>query len=92
MCGCPRDALCPLCYSGAFANLRGTSACRGEVWAQRVARVVDRALPWPPHAGKAAAIARDKVADLTLDPRLLEALAMELARWAARWWRATSHP
>ena len=90
MCDCPRDRLCRLCFEGAFANLRGTSACRGEVWAQRVAQVIDRKRPWPSHDGKAAAIARDKVADLAIDPRLREELAAELARWAARWWTKTA--
>ena len=34
------------------------------------------------------AIARTKVADLARDPKLLERLAAELAKWAARWWGA----
>ncbi len=42
--------------------------------------------PWPAHDGRAAAIARRKVADLTRDRRLVELLAAELARWAAKRW------
>lgn len=42
--------------------------------------------PWPSYAGRARDIARRKVEDLTNDPGLREALAMELAYWAARRW------
>jgi hypothetical protein len=84
---CPRDRLCDLCLAGAFDNLRGTAACRGEIWADRVSCSVPRSRAWPAHEGKAAAIALRKVEDLTRDDRRLEMLAAELARWAARRWR-----
>lgn len=45
-----------------------------------------RAKPWPPYEGRAAELARAKVADLTRDPKLREQLAVELAAWAARRW------
>ncbi len=86
MCGCPRDQLCDLCFQGSWENLRGVAATRGEVWAMAVARRTHTDRPWPSGSPKVAAIARTKVADLSRDPRLLEVLAAELARWAARWW------
>ena len=50
-----------------------------------VALIRDRSRPWRPHDGRAAELALEKVRDLTKDMRLLEQLAAELARWAARW-------
>jgi hypothetical protein len=95
MCGCPRDHLCALCFQGAWDNLRGCAATRGEVWADDVARRVrarERLRPWPPHTARAADLARGKVDDLTRDPRLVEVRAAELARWASRRWGATLAP
>lgn len=89
MCGCPRDQLCDLCFQGSWENLRGVAATRGEVWAMAVARRVRLDRPWP-DSGRAAAIARRKVEDLSRDRRLRAALAAELARWAARWWQGAS--
>lgn len=86
MCNCPRDRLCDLCYQGAWDNLRGVAATRGEVWADDVARRVRTLQAWPRFAGRTAAIARGKVEDMTRDPRLREDLAIELASWAARRW------
>ena len=81
--------LCDRCVVDTFAQLRGTAACRGEVWAMSLATRVPRSIPWPAAGSeKVLAIARDKVRDLTKDERLLEKLAVELARWAARWWSA----
>jgi len=80
--------LCELCFQGSWENLRGVAATRGEVWAMGLARRVRLDHPWPEGSPRVAAIARDKVADLARDPRLREALAGELARWASRWWRA----
>lgn len=57
-----------------------------------VAKSRDRSRPWWPHEGRAAELARDKVADLTDDPRLAAKLADELARWAARWWTTSRAP
>jgi hypothetical protein len=87
-CSCPRDALCELCCDGLFAQLRGTAACRGERWADRVALAVPRDRAWPDHQGRAAEIARKLIRDLARDPRMIEMLAAELARWAARRWGA----
>jgi hypothetical protein len=86
-CSCSREALCDRCVEDGFAHLRGVASCRGEVWAARVARETSTSQPWPAHAGRAADIARRKIADLTRDPRLAERLAAELARGAARRWR-----
>jgi hypothetical protein len=85
VCSCPRAALCSTCFAGTFDNLRGVAACRGEVWAMSVARRCKRAQPWP-STDRARALARDKVRDLTADPRLLGQLADEVTRWATRWW------
>ena len=88
MCGCPRERLCELCFQGSWENLRGVAATRGEVWAMDVARRARLDRPWPEGSPRVAAIARQKVADLSRDHRLVAALADELGRWAARWWRA----
>lgn len=88
MCGCPRDQLCDLCRAGLFDNLRGTAACRGERWADEVARVVPRDRPWPAWNDRVAAIARRKVEDMARDERLLVLFAAELATWAAKRWDA----
>lgn len=82
------DELCPLCRDGLFAQLRGAAACRGENWAASVGkrRPMLNARPWPRYEGRAADLARSKVADLTRDPQLREQLAVELATWAARRW------
>lgn len=88
MCGCPRDQLCDVCFQGSWENLRGVAATRGEVWAMDLARRMRIDQPWPDGSPKVLAISRRKVADLSRDGRLLEELAAELARWAARWWRS----
>lgn len=67
-------------------QLKGTAACRGEAWADRVALEVPRSRAWPPHLGRPAELARGLVRDLTRDADLLELLAAELAKWAARRW------
>jgi hypothetical protein len=87
VCSCPRDQLCELCFQGSWDNLRGVAATRGEVWAMEPARRVRLDQPWPDGSPRVAAIASEKVADLARDPRLRDALADELARWASRWWR-----
>lgn len=86
LCPCPRFALCEPCRSSLFSQLRGVAANRGGAWADRVALEVRRTKEWPPHEGRAADIARRLVRDLARDPLLLELLAAELARWAAKRW------
>ncbi len=48
--------------------------------------------PWPAFEGRAAALARTKVTDLASDPALVDRLARELAKWAARWWTRREQP
>jgi hypothetical protein len=43
--------------------------------------------PWP-QTERMLAIAAGKVEDLARDPKLLEMLAAELARWAAKRWQS----
>lgn len=86
LCPCPREALCVPCRANLFTQLRGTAARRGDEWADLVAKTVPRDRKWPPHEGRAADIARRRVSDLARDPVLLEALAAELAEWAAKRW------
>jgi len=80
--------LCDRCVDDGLAHLRGVAACRGERWALTVAARCPRlrGRPWPAYDGRAAELARRKVADLTRDDRLRELLAVELAAWAARRW------
>jgi hypothetical protein len=84
---CDRRALCVIHRDEAFAQMKGVVACRGEVWAVYVAQRAPRMLgkPWPMTA-RMRSIARRKVADLADDERLLELLAVELVRWAAKRW------
>lgn len=89
VCSCPRDNLCPSCVNQALMWFSGMACSRGITWAESVARR-DRSLlqrPWPAHEGRAAALARDKVADLSRDPKVIERLAMELSERAAKRWR-----
>jgi len=86
LCDCPRDALCDKCRESLFTQLRGTAARRGDEWADRVKRAEPRRREWPPHEGADAELARGLVRDLTRDPQLLNLLAAELARWAAKRW------
>jgi len=81
-------AKCASCRRDLFAQLRGVVACRGEAWANRVAKLTLTREPWPAHEGKARSIALRWVADLDRDESMRELLAEELARWAARRWRA----
>jgi hypothetical protein len=86
LCGCPSNAMCDRCREQSFMQLKGTAACRGEAWADRVALEVARDRAWPSFVGRVAELARGKVADLSRDPQLRESLAMELWQWAARRW------
>jgi hypothetical protein len=74
--------------SGLFEQLRGPLHTVASRWASTVGecKPMLRARPWPAHHGRAADIARIKVADLTRDPELREMLAAELATWAANRW------
>jgi hypothetical protein len=85
-CKCPRTALCEQCRLNLYAQLRGVAARRGDYWAERVAAATSTRQTWPPHEGRAAAIARRLVGDIADDPLLLEMLAAELAEFAARAW------
>jgi len=86
LCKCPRDALCEACRSSLFSQLRGVAARRGDEWADRVLRAEPRRCAWPPHEGADAELARGLARDLTEDPQLLELLAAELSRYAAKRW------
>ena len=85
LCDCARSQLCRTCLAGAFDNLRGVAACRGEVWAMDVARRCGFVRAWPASA-KAHDIAARKVSDLGSDPVLVAKLAEVTAHWAQRWW------
>lgn len=50
---------------------------------------IPRERAWPDDSEKVHAIAATKVADLGTDPQLIDQLAGELERWAARWWGST---
>lgn len=86
LCGCDQTQLCDRCRASSFEQLRGVAACRGEAWAERVARTVSRSKPWPPWSDKVAAIAMRQVGDLAADAKLQVLLAVECANWAARRW------
>jgi len=59
----------------------------GEDWARAVANVIPVDRAWPMTA-KMRAVAVRKAARLTSDARLLDMLADEVAKGAARWWNA----
>jgi hypothetical protein len=92
LCLCARDALCDSCLGTLITQHRGVAACRGDTWAGAVARRRPRArgTPWPVYEGKAAAIARGKVADLGIDPRLIDALARICNEQAGRAWTSSA--
>ena len=83
-----RTPLCDSCVEQQTSWLGGTAAARGYAWAQHVIAQLgdDRSLwkPWPPFEGKARAIAFVKIAGLSEDVRLNEALARRCHDEAAR--------
>lgn len=85
MCGCPEDGLCIGCRGYRFEQLKGVAARRADEWADSVAARVTTSQPWP-DTPAVYAIAMRKVEDLARDRRLLELLAGELVRWAAKRW------
>jgi len=72
----------------------GIACARGIHWAEDIARRQPALLnrPWPPHAGRAAALARTKIDDLTDDPQVLERLAVHVAQYAGRRWSELAAP
>lgn len=85
-CGA-RPPLCDACVSATVAAMRGHARARGMSWAMAVAeRVSPSSRPWPAYEGRAAAIARAKVADLARDERVLEEMAVEAYEDARRFW------
>jgi hypothetical protein len=69
--------------------LNGMASTRGIAWAEGVAKRQPALLrrPWPKHEGRAAELARAKVDDLCEDPRMVDLLAVEVSKQAARRWR-----
>ncbi|TMQ15327.1 MAG: hypothetical protein E6J90_03855 [Deltaproteobacteria bacterium] len=67
----------------------GMACSRGIAWAERVARRRPPLLqqPWPANEGRTAELARNKVRDLSEDPRVIELLARDVSEHAARRWR-----
>jgi hypothetical protein len=62
-------------------------------WAQEVAAALPSSTnPWPPYEGKAAAIARRKVAGLSRDARVTEALAVACWEHARSWGEKRNAP
>jgi hypothetical protein len=88
ICGCPRDQLCHACLKRALEGLGGVAQCRGERWADDVAQLRPDLLgqPWPALEGRALAIAVRRLADLTGDYRVVEALLPSLQVGARRAW------
>ena len=72
-------------------QLRGVAASRGERWADHVALVVPRSQSWPDGSDKILTIARRKVEDLGRDEKLIDMLAAEVVRAAARRWNGQRH-
>lgn len=87
-CSCAPTALCDACLEADLGSMRGVARARGQWWAERViAAGRDRSRAWWPHEGRAAELAREHVANLSQDERLLDRLAAECATEAARRWR-----
>jgi hypothetical protein len=89
VCGCPRNDRCPACVDQALMWLSGMASTRGIAWAESVAERRPELLrqPWPTHDGRAAELARAKVDDLCEDPTVVDLLAVEVSKQAARRWR-----
>jgi len=78
--------LCDRCVDDDLAALGRHAAARGYAWGQRVARSVGaHRQPWPTWdaSPRLQKLAREKVADLARDARLLERLAQRCAAEAA---------
>jgi hypothetical protein len=89
VCSCPRDNRCPACVDQALMWLGGMACTRGITWAEDVAKRHPELhrREWPPHHGRAAELARAKVEDLFEDPHVVDLLAVEVSKQAARRWR-----
>jgi len=83
---CPRNQLYPACHNQALMWFSGRAASRGIAWAESVARRRPTLLwqPWPAHDGRAAELARTKLADLADDPRVVDLLCKDVSAHAAR--------
>jgi hypothetical protein len=88
VCSCPRNNRCPACVDQALMWLGGMASTRGIAWAMSVAERSPGLLrcPHPAHGGPAAKLARAKVKDLCEDPHVMDLLAVEVSRQAARRW------
>jgi hypothetical protein len=88
ICSCPPNQLCRTCLDRDVECLGGVAQRRGERWADDVAELRPDLLgrPWPPLEGKALAIAVRRLADLTGDHRVVEALLPSLQIGAERAW------
>jgi hypothetical protein len=89
MCCCSSDALCEICLSGRFAQLRGVAACRAHQWVLDLSQRIS-GVQRPTGSAKMLGIARLKIADLGRDERLLDMLARECAAAAEREWRVVA--
>jgi hypothetical protein len=83
--GC--SPLCDDCLAEHFSWYAGIAYNRGADWARAVATVVPIDRPWP-NTEKQRDGARRKASSLTNDARLIELLADEVTKGAARWWNA----
>ena len=85
-CGA-RPPLCDSCVDQHLSWLAGTAGARGYAWAQQVVAQIgkdrSRWTPWPAFADKARAIALAKIAGLSDDARVNEALAQRCHAEAA---------
>lgn len=80
-----RPPRCAWCFDRAIERHGGAAGIRGRQWAKRVADQVGTSKPWPPMT-KTGGIARRLVADMTTDPRILEALAIRCHLGARDLW------
>jgi hypothetical protein len=88
VCDCPCNRRWSACVNYALMWFGGMACSRGIAWAESVARQRPKLLPrtWPAHEGRAAERARRKVANLFEDMRVIDLLAVDVSKHAARTW------
>lgn len=93
-CG-KRAPYCDDCLAQVKTWFTGPATTRGALWAEHVlvrlaarGAAIEAAPPWPDYNGseRARALAQSKIADLTDDPRLRDALARVVNASAADEW------
>lgn len=80
--------LCTSCLEKAFDAQLDSVRTRGEAWAAEFASSSVKMTEWPSNSDTLRVVARIKVHDLGMDPRLIERLSLALVEAARERWLA----